>query len=94
MTSWRAFAIYCRSKIAAQTTVFNRGAGFHREHTVRSYLVGELSANWLDENEDLIQTDRRDILWSDELGAAFQEWGQEVVSTIGRLSRNPLRRSL
>ena len=85
--------IYCRRKIAAQTSIFGRRAGFTGEHNVRSYLVGELHADWLDEHDDLIQTDRRDILWSDELGAAFQEWGQRIVQRIGTLSRDPMRRA-
>src|SRR6185437_7903666 len=85
--------IYCRGKIAAQTTVFGRKAGFTGEHSVRSYLVGELHADWLDEEEDLIQTDRRDILWSDERAAGFQTWGQNVVARIGTLSRDPMRKT-
>jgi len=85
--------IYCRGKIAAQSAVFNRRAGFTGEHDVRSYLIGELHADWLDEREDLILTDRRDILWSDPLCAAFEEWGQSVVQKIGRLTREPLRRA-
>ena len=85
--------IYCRGKIAAQTSIFNQRAGFTGEHNVRSYLVGELHADWLDEDEDLIQTDRRDILWSDELAAAFQDWGRTIVKRIGTLSRNPMRKA-
>ena len=85
--------IYCRGKIAAQTMVFNQRAGFTGEHNIRSYLVGELHADWLDEDEDLIQTDRRDILWSNELAAAFQEWGQGMVKHIGTLSRDPMRKA-
>lgn len=85
--------IYCRGKIAAQTSVFGRRAGFTGEHNVRSYLVGELHADWLDEHDDLIQTDRRDILWSDELGVAFQKWGQRIVQRIGTLSRDPMRKA-
>ena len=85
--------IYCRGKIAAQTSLFDQRAGFTGEHNIRSYLVGQLHADWLDEDEDLIQTDRRDILWSDELGAAFQAWGQSIVKRIGTLSRDPLRKA-
>ena len=85
--------IYCRGKIAAQTSLFNKRAGFTGEHNIRSYLVGELFADWLDEEDDLIQTDRRDILWSDELGAAFETWGQHIVSRIGTLSRDPMRKA-
>jgi hypothetical protein len=83
--------IYCRGKIAAQTNVFNQRAGFTGEHDVRSYLVGELRCDWLDDEDDLIQTDRRDILWSHELGQAFDQWGQAMVKKIGSLSRNPMR---
>ncbi len=85
--------IYCRGKIAAQTSIFNQRAGFTGEHNIRSYLVGELHADWLDEDEDLIQTDRRDILWSDELADAFQAWGQGIVKRIGTLSRDPMRKA-
>lgn len=85
--------IYCRGKIAAQTTVFNRRAGFTGEHDVRSYLVGELNVDWLDETEDLILTDRRDILWSHELGEAFQKWGQKMILKIGNLSRDPFKKN-
>lgn len=105
VTGWTAYArnayrddlmagirIYCRGKIASQTPLFNRKAGFTGEHDVRSYLIGALDANWLDETEDLIQTDRRDILWSHELGQAFQEWGQRVVLEMGRRTRTPMRK--
>lgn len=85
--------IYCRGKIAAQSLIFNQRAGFTGEHSIRSYLVGELHADWLDEDEDLIQTDRRDVLWSDELAVAFQAWGQGIVKRIGTLSRHPMRKA-
>ncbi len=106
LTGWMAYSkapykdelmagvrIYCRGKIAAQTKIFNQRAGFTGEHNIRSYLVGELHADWLDEDEDLIQTDRRDILWSDERTAAFEAWGQKIVRRIGTLSRDPMRKA-
>lgn len=86
--------IYCRGKIAAQTAVFNRKSGFTGEHSVRSYLVGELHADWLDEEEDLIQTDRRDILWSDELSRGFEKWGQGIVALVGTRSREPEKKKI
>lgn len=107
VTGWVAYAkesyrdelmagirIYCRGKIAAQTAVFNRKSGFTGEYNVRSYLVGELHADWLDEAEDLIQTDRRDILWSDELGQEFERWGQKIVELIGTQAREPLKKKV
>lgn len=85
--------IYCRGKIAAQTTVFNRGASFSGEYSIRSYLVGEIHADWLDEQEeDLIQTDRRDILWSHELGQEFEKWGLALLKKVGNMSRNPVKK--
>ena len=107
LTGWIAYAkkaykdelmvgvrIYCRGKIAAQTHAFEHKSGFEGEFSVRSYLIGELHADWLDTEEDLIQTDRRDILWSDELGANFQNWGREVVGEIGKITRNPMRKKI
>lgn len=107
VTGWVAYAkesyrdelmagvrIYCRGKIAAQTALFNLKSGFTGEYQVRSYLVGELQADWLDEGEDLIQTDRRDILWSDDLGQKLEEWGQSVVKLLGTLSREPLKKQV
>ena len=85
--------VYCRGKIAAQTAVFNRKAGFTGEYDVRSYLIGELHADWLDEKEDLIRTDRQDILWTHELGKEFQDWGQALVEEIGAITREPMRKS-
>lgn len=85
--------VYCRGKIAAQTAVFNMKAGFTGEHDVRSYLIGELHADWLDEDDDLIRTDRQDILWSHDLGQAFQDWGQSLVKLVGKITREPMRKS-
>lgn len=84
--------IYCRGKIAAQTHIFNMKAGFTGEYDIRSYLVGELHADWLDEKEDLIRTDRQDILWSHELGQTFENWGQNLVKKIGTITREPRRK--
>ncbi|MGA2257457.1 MAG: ATP-binding protein [Thermoguttaceae bacterium] len=84
--------IYCRGKIAAQTNIFNLKAGFTGEYDIRSYLVGELHADWLDEADDLIRTDRQDILWSHALGQEFQAWGQSMVKKIGTISREPKRK--
>ncbi len=85
--------IYCRGNIGTQTSVLGRRAGFVGEHYVRSHLMGELFADSIDEEDDLIQTDRRDILWSDELCRLFREWEQRVVVLVGELSNDPMRKS-
>ena len=83
--------IYVRGKIAAITRDFGAPAGFTGEYVARSYLVGELQADWLDKDEDLIQTHRQDILWSSEIGMAFSEWGKIIIKEVAKKGREPHR---
>lgn len=83
--------IYVRGKVAAITRDFGLPAGFTGEFTARSYIVGEVHADWLDEAEDLIQTHRQDILWSSELGQAFSRWGREIIKKVAKAGREPRR---
>jgi hypothetical protein len=83
--------IYARGKIAAITRDFGISSGFAGEFVARSYLVGEITAEWLDQEEDLIQTHRQDILWSTELGQALSEWGQEILREVAKRGREPRR---
>jgi len=85
--------IYARNKIVASTRDFGLMSGFTGENTLRSYLVGEFHAEWLDEDggEDLIKTDRQDILWESSRGQALRSWGQDLLREIGTLSRAPRR---
>ena len=84
--------IYARKKLVSVTRDFGHKSGFTGEYTIRSYLVGVIYADWLDANddEDLIASDRQDILWSSEKGQALQEWGQKIVGRIGSESVGPL----
>ena len=86
--------IYARGKIVATTRAFGQPAGFTGEFTVRSYLVGEIHAEWLDEDEgeDLVTTDRQDILWESDYGRAFREWGTARIKEIASASRKPRRK--
>lgn len=83
--------IYARGKIIATTRDFEQPAGYTGEYTTRSYLVGEVHADWLDadDGEDLIRTDRQDILWSSELGEALRAWGADLIKEVGASSRGP-----
>ena len=86
--------IYARGKIVATTRAFGQSAGFTGEFTLRSYLVGEIHAEWLDEDdgEDLVTTDRQDILWESDYGRAFRDWGAEWIRKIAAASRKPRRK--
>ncbi|MFJ4470113.1 ATP-binding protein [Streptomyces sp. NPDC089424] len=74
--------IYARGKIVAQTRDFGIHSGFTGEFKIRSYLVGEIHAEWLDDHEDLIRSDRQDIIWSSELGEALSRWGQKAIKEL------------
>lgn len=85
--------IYARGKIAGVTRDFNQPAGFTGEFAMRSYLVGQVEAEWLDldQGEDLVRTDRQDILWDSDYGQLLRRWGAELIKEIARISREPRR---
>lgn len=85
--------IYARGKIVAQTRDFEVKTGFTGEFKMRSYLTGEIHAEWIDEQQDLIRTDRQDIIWNSEIGDAFREWGRELLKELaGRAEASAGRR--
>ncbi|MFG2008988.1 ATP-binding protein [Micromonospora sp. NPDC048868] len=83
--------VYARGKIVAQTRDFDIGAGFTGEYKMRSYLVGELHAEWLDEEDDLVRSDRQDILWSSDQGEALKVWGQKLIKDLGKRAEKAVR---
>ncbi|WP_419864019.1 ATP-binding protein [Candidatus Poriferisodalis sp.] len=78
--------IYARNKIVATTRDFEQSSGYSGEFVVRSYLVGEVVAEWLDvdDHDDLIRTDRQDILWNSEEGEALKLYGQQLVKEVAK----------
>jgi len=85
--------IYARGKIVGTTRDFNQPAGFTGEFAMRSYLVGEVHAEWLDldDGEDLVRTDRQDILWDSDYGQELRRWGSEIIREIAKISKAPRR---
>jgi hypothetical protein len=78
--------MYARGKFIGNAGIFDLHAGFTGEYTIRSYIVGVVHVDWLDsdDNEDLIRSDRQDILWSSEYGEALKTWGQILVKELGK----------
>ena len=74
--------IYARGKIVAQTRDFDIKTGFTGEFKMRSYLTGAIHAEWLDEDEDFIRTDRQDIIWNSDFGTPLREWGRELLKEL------------
>jgi hypothetical protein len=85
--------IYARDKLVATTRDFEQPAGYTGEYTMRSYLVGQVQAEWLDldDGDDLIRTDRQNILWASDYGEALREWGKQLIREIGAASKKPRR---
>lgn len=85
--------IYARGKIVAQTRDFDISTGFTGEFKLRSYLTGEIHAEWLDDGStDLVRTDRQDIIWSSEQGAAFQAWGRTLLRKLASQAETSTKR--
>jgi uncharacterized protein (UPF0335 family) len=84
--------VYARNKIVAVTRDFEHPAGYTGEYTIRSYLVGEIHADWLDEGEDLIRSDRQGILWDSDYGMALKRWGAELIKRLGAIASEPRRK--
>ncbi len=105
VTGWVAYAkdsykdevmagvrLYARGKIVAQTRDFDIKTGFTGEFKMRSYLTGAIHAEWLDEDEDFVRTDRQDIIWNSDYGTPLREWGQELLKELAAKSEASTRR--
>lgn len=77
----RGIAIMARGKLVQEPFVFDATVG---QQYALSYLVGELHAEFVDEEEDTISTTRNSLVWDTESNAAFKEWGQKEVNKIAR----------
>ena len=86
--------IYARDKIVDTTRDFGQPAGFTGEFVMRSYLVGEIYADWLDEDdgEDLIRTDRQGIIWDSDYGKALSEFGRHQIRILASSAYERRRR--
>lgn len=83
--------IYARGRLVSVTMDFGRPAGFAGEHSIRSYIVGEIHADWLDGEEDLVASSGQDVRWSLYQCEKLREWGQDLVAELGRRAKAPVR---
>lgn len=105
VTGWVAYAkdpykdevmagvrLYARGKIVAQTRDFDIKTGFTGEFKMRSYLTGEIYAEWLDGTADFVRTDRQDIIWNSEYGNALREWGRNLLKELAGKAETSTRK--
>ena len=68
--------IMARGKLVQKNTTFGIKQGGKHAY---SYITGEITADFFDEEEDLISTNRQDVMWESEKGEALQEWGRKKL---------------
>lgn len=71
--------IMARGKLVQEPTLFGVSGG---KDIVNPYIIGEIHAEFLDAEKDLIATYRASVVWESEEGQALQSWGQRTVRHI------------
>lgn len=77
----RGISVIVRGKIAQEPFFFDLVGGFGGQ-LAEPYTVGEVEADFLDQEEDLIATGRQTILWENERANKLKKWGQAKVKEI------------
>ena len=77
----RGFVVYVRGKLAQTPWFFDLSGGVWGQHGMQ-YLTGEIQADFLDESEDLIATDRGTVRWEDPIAVPLKEWGRKKVKEL------------
>ena len=77
----RGFVVYVRGKLAQTPWFFDLSGGVWGQHGMQ-YLTGEIQADFLDESEDLIATDRGTVRWEDPIAVPLKEWGRKKVKKL------------
>lgn len=72
-------AIMARGKLVQRPTTFGIKSG--GKHTY-SYIAGEITAEFLDEEDDMVSTNRQEIMWEDARGEALREWGAKRLKQV------------
>lgn len=77
----RGIVVMARGKLVQEPFVFEATVG---QQFALSYLVGELDAEFVDTEDDVISTTRNSLVWDVEPNATFKIWGQKEVNRIAR----------
>jgi len=78
----RGIIIMARGKMVQMPMTFEFGGKGFSGMLGTAYLVGELHAEFLDEETDEIATHRSGIIWESEKGQALRNWGAIKVKKI------------
>lgn len=85
-TEMRGFTIHVRGKTAQAPNFFFDMEGVARGQHGTKYLTGAIIADFLDEGiddeSDIISTDRQEIDWENEKVEALKKWGKKFVQRL------------
>ena len=71
--------ITARGKLVQSPTTFGVKSGGKYAY---SYITGEISAEFIDDEEDLVGTNRMSIIWDTPKGEAIREWGERKLKDV------------
>ena len=77
----RGFVVYVRGKLAQTPWLFDISGGVWGQHGMQ-YLTGEIRADFLDEDTDLVATDRGSVRWEDPIAIPLKEWGKMKIKAL------------
>lgn len=77
----RGIAVLARGKLAQTPFFFSLSGGVEGQHGMQ-YMTGEVQADFLDSDTDLIATDRSSVRWDDPRSAALLEWGRGKIKEL------------
>jgi len=77
----RGVSILARGKLVQAPWFFGLSGGVYGQHGLQ-YMTGEVQADFLDDAEDLVATDRASVLWDHPRARVLQEWGQAKVKEL------------
>ena len=73
--------VMARGKLVQKSTTFGVRQG---DKYTYSRITGEITADFFDEEEDLVSTNRQALIWESEKGEALQEWGKCKLVDISK----------
>ena len=72
--------VMARGKMVQKSTTF----GIRQGDYTYSHITGEITADFFDEEEDLVSTNRQAAIWESEKGEALQEWGKDKLAYVSK----------
>jgi hypothetical protein len=79
----RGITVLARGKLVQAPFFFDLSGGAFGQHGMQ-YMAGEVIADALDEERDLIATNRAAILWEDPRAQPLLGWGEQLVRNLLR----------